>query len=347
MQPGNIYYLFETGGKKNQEDYIWPLAGRATLQDKIFIVCDGVGGSDNGEIASRIIAEFMGKALQNVNVENISSGFINDKLDIARQKLVDYAKTNGLNRDMATTFCMLAIGEKRTFIAWSGDSRVYHLRDGEVLYKTSDHSLVNTLLKNGEITEEDAVLHPQKNIILKAIKADGSPIDIEDIWIENVRAGDYFLLCTDGLLENITEKDIKFFLNQNDRGHYDLINAFQQKCYNRTRDNYSMYLVKIQKDERPVSRTFSLSQILLFLLVIVAMFAIGLLLFSKNNTVPVQPSQVLTKKDSMRTEVKPAVPKDSLPYVEIVNSAENDSDKAKEADKKRNERPSKKNNQKP
>ncbi len=344
MQLSNIYYLFEIGGKKNQEDYIWPLPGKATLQDKIFIVCDGVGGSDNGEIASKIIAESMGRALQKVNVENITSGFINNQLDIARQRLVEYAYTHRLNTDMATTFCMLAIGEKRIFISWSGDSRVYHVRDGEILYKTSDHSLVNTLLKSGEITEEDAVLHPQKNIILKAIKADGSPIDTEDIWIDNAREGDYFLLCTDGLFENITEKDIKFLLNQNDRGQYDLISAFQQKCFNRTRDNYSMYLVKIHKEEKLISRTFSLSQILLFLFVIAAMFMIGVLFFSKNNTGPGQPSPVLTKKDSTRTELKPTVPKDSLPYVEIVNSAENDSDKTKEADKKRNDRPSKKNN---
>ena len=344
MQPSNIYYLYEIGGKKNQEDYIWPVAGKATLQDKIFIVCDGVGGSDNGEIASKIIAESMGKALQKVNIEQITSGFVNEQLDIARQKLVEYARANRLNRDMATTFCMLAIGEKRAFIAWSGDSRVYHLREGEVLYKTSDHSLVNTLVKKGEITEEDALLHPQKNIILKAIKADGSPIDTEDIWIENIKTGDYFLLCTDGLFENITEKDIHFFLNQNDRGHFDLVNAFQKKCFNRTRDNYSMYLIKIQKDERPVSRLFSLNQILLFLLVIVASFTIGILFFSKSDTVSKQPSPVLIPKDTVRTEIKPAVPKDSLPYVEIVNSAENDSDKIKEAAKKRNERPSKKNN---
>jgi PPM family protein phosphatase len=344
MQPGNIYYLYEIGGKKTQEDYIWPLAGKATNQDKIFIVCDGVGGSDNGEIASKMISESMGNALQKMNIENITSGLINDQLDIARQKLVEYAQTHQLNRDMATTFCMIAMAGKKTFITWSGDSRVYHLRDGEILYKTSDHSLVNTLVKKGEITEEDALLHPQKNVILKAIKADGSPIETEDIWIENAKEGDYFLLCTDGLLENITEKDIKFLLNQNDNGHFDLINAFQQKCFNRTRDNYSMYLVKIQNDERPVTRPFNLFQILLFLFVIAATFLIGILFFSKNNNGSRQPSPVLTKKDSIPAKIVPAVPKDSLPFVEIVNSAENDSDKTKEAEKKRNERPSKKNN---
>lgn len=344
MQPSSIYYLYEIGGKKDQEDYIWPLAGKATLQDKIFIVCDGVGGSDNGEIASKMIAEYMGKALQKVNIENITSGFINDQLDIARQRLIEYAQTHRLNRDMATTFCMLALADKKAFIAWSGDSRVYHLRNGEVLYKTSDHSLVNTLVKKGEITEEDALLHPQKNIILKAIKADGSPIETEDTRIENTREGDYFLLCSDGLFENITEKDIKFFLNQNDRGHFDLVNAFQQKCFNNTRDNYSMYLVKIQKNERPPAIPFSVYQILLFLLVIAATFAVGILFFSKNNDLPIQPSPVITKKDSMRTEIKPVVPKDSLPYVEIVNSTESDSDRTKEAEKKRNEKPPKKNN---
>lgn len=311
MYPGQIYYLFETGSKKNQEDYIWPVAGKATEQDRIFIVCDGVGGSENGEIASRIIAESLGKALQQIPVENITTALINKQLSISKQKLLDHAVKNGLSSDMATTFCLLALAEKKAFIAWSGDSRVYHVRNSEILYKTADHSLVNTLIKSGEISEEEALSHPQKNIILKAIKADESPVESDNVWIEDVRDGDYFLLCTDGIFENVTDNDFRLLLNQNDKGNFDLIKAFQKLCFNKTRDNYSMYVIKIKAENTPIKKQSNLMYLILIFLVILSFIFIGIKIFSHNdkliNTVP----PAANSQDSIQVEIVPTSPKDS------------------------------------
>lgn len=246
MDLSNVYYLHEIGGKTNQEDYIWPTEGTASLEDKVFIVCDGVGGSENGEVASRIISESMGKALLTCSSTTISPEHINSLLLTSKQTMTDYARLNGLSLDMATTFTAVILYKNKAFVAWCGDSRIYHLRKGEVLYKSSDHSLVNLLVKNGEITEEEAMTHPQKNIVLKAIKADSAAVEAECDWIVDVQPGDYFLLCTDGLLENITSKDLKFLLNQNDKGNIDLVKSFQQFCLNKTKDNYSMYLLKVK-----------------------------------------------------------------------------------------------------
>jgi PPM family protein phosphatase len=220
MQLSHIDYLYEIGGKKNQEDYIWPVSGAANPDSRVFIVCDGVGGSENGEIASRIISESMGAALKDIPVANITDQLIHERLTAAKRGLADYARTHQLSPDMATTFSLLVLGDTKSFIAWCGDSRVYHLRNGAVLYKTSDHSLVNTLLKKGEISEAEALSHPQKNVILKAIKADDSPVEVEHQWIGDIRPGDYFLLATDGLFENISEKEIKTLLDRNDRGGF-------------------------------------------------------------------------------------------------------------------------------
>ncbi len=244
MKLSNIYYLHEIGGKKNQEDYIWPPAGAATGSDKIFIVSDGVGGAENGELASRLISECMGAALQQIPAAHLNSEVINNLLKTAQHKLVDYARERSLNEDMATTFSLLVLNGSRAFISWCGDSRVYHIRNGNILYKTSDHSLVNTLVKSGEITEAEAAAHPQKNIILKAIRADYSPIEAEAIWVNNIEDGDYFLLCTDGLLENISDNDLTSLIQKTDPEEEAMIYAFQQYCFNKTRDNYSMYLLQ-------------------------------------------------------------------------------------------------------
>ncbi|MFT3701380.1 MAG: protein phosphatase 2C domain-containing protein [Agriterribacter sp.] len=255
MNPSNIYYLHETGGKKTQEDYIWPQPGTATLQDKIFIVCDGVGGSENGELASKVIAEFIGEALLKYTPASLSTEAINDLLIKAQHKLVQYAQQYALNSDMATTFSLLALNGNKAFIAWCGDSRVYHIRKGNVLYKTSDHSLVNTLVKKGEITEEEASSHPQKNIILKAIRADYSSIEADANWVLDVQDGDYFMLCTDGVLENITDADLQVLLGSNNNANTNIADRFQQFCYNKTRDNYSMYLLQISTSNSIAARS--------------------------------------------------------------------------------------------
>jgi PPM family protein phosphatase len=250
MNLTEIYYLHEIGGKKNQEDYIWPVPGTASPDDKIFIVCDGVGGAENGEIASKIVAQSVGTSLLKTATREIDTPFINQLLSDARQKLIDYAGLHKLSTHMATTFSLLIFIDEKAFISWCGDSRVYHIRNGEILFKTDDHSLVNTLVKSGEITAEEAQSHPQKNMLLKAINADEPDPEADGHWTDEVLDGDYFMLCTDGLLENISDRDIKFLLVQNDKGSIDLVQSVQKFCYDKTRDNYSMYLVKVKKEEK-------------------------------------------------------------------------------------------------
>ena len=245
MQVTQIFYLHEIGSKKNQEDYLWPVPGTASAEDHIFIVCDGVGGSDSGEVASRIVAESVGTSLLRTPNGEVGLELVDSLLEGARRKLVEYGVAKGLGSDMATTFTLLELIGDRAFIAWVGDSRVYHVRGNEILFRTEDHSLVYSLIRSGELSEEEAHNHPQKNLLLKAVRADDTEPAADGHWVEDIRDGDYFMLCTDGLLENITEPDLLFLLRQNDEGAIDIVKAFQQFCFEKTRDNYSMYLVKV------------------------------------------------------------------------------------------------------
>ena len=257
MELTNIYHLNEIGGKKNQEDFIWPQPGSASLQDRIFIVCDGVGGSENGELASMIVAEDLAANLGKIPLSKLTLNDIDYIIRHSKDKLVDYVKAQGLNTDMATTFAFLILFDDNALCAWCGDSRICHIRNGEIVYETTDHSLVNTLIRSGEISHEDARTHPKKNIILKAVKADDSEVEYEHYWIMDIRDGDYFLLCTDGLLENIDAKELKALLTNKNEPESDIISSFQSYCENKTRDNYSMYLIRVncESTKKAVSGT--------------------------------------------------------------------------------------------
>lgn len=316
MDLSNVYYLHEIGGKANQEDYIWPTEGTASLQDKVFIVCDGVGGSENGEVASKIISELMGKALLTCTSTTISSDYINSLLLTSKQTMIHYARLNGLSLDMATTFTALILYKSKAFVAWCGDSRIYHLRKGEVLYKSSDHSLVNLLVKNGEITEEEALTHPQKNIILKAIKADSAAIEAECDWIVDVQPGDYFLLCTDGLLENITDEVLKFLLNQNDNGNIDLVKSFQQFCLNKTKDNYSMYLLKVKNETKTYKYRPKIYLLASLLVMLVASSVVLLRAYYRNKgqIKKTNPENIINDSSTVNLQEQ-----DSISYVDFVS----------------------------
>jgi PPM family protein phosphatase len=301
-----FYYLNETGSKKNQEDFIWPSPRSVGKDNKIFIVCDGVGGSSKGEIASRLVAEYMGNALSKADIPLLSIERINTLLEKARNVLKEYARTRQAGTDMATTFTLLALHADRAFIAWCGDSRVYHFRSGKVLYKTEDHSLVNSLVKAGEISETDAIVHPQKNVILKAIKADSPSIEAEGGWSLPVEDGDYFLLCTDGLLENWRDDALAALLSSPHEDNVNLADLFQKKSLNNTRDNYSMYLVQTKADpELPVAKKKNKNKVAgtVFLIALVALVVAGIVYgTSKKEKSPVMNTPAKNVTDSVAAQ---------------------------------------------
>jgi PPM family protein phosphatase len=327
MNITGIYYLHEIGAKKNQEDYIWPMAGKASSNDRLFIVCDGVGGSDNGEIASRLIAEFIARRVKGFDSRQMSEELINQLLIEARVALMEFAQKNGLNEEMATTFSIIILYPDNAFIAWCGDTRVYHVRDGRIQFKTQDHSLVNTLVKEGEITEEEARQHPQKNIILRAIRADGSPIDAEAHWIQDIQPDDFFLLCTDGILENVSDGDIELLLSKKNIEKTDFAGAFQEYCFGKTRDNYSMYLFRTGLAASTGSAVSNSKKQLILIASILLIFVLLLVYISRKNI----RNNLIIPKDSVLSSTIQNPKRDSLPYLEIVSDGE-ETDSALTAD---------------
>jgi serine/threonine protein phosphatase PrpC len=231
MNTESIYYLFETGIKGKQEDYIWPIAGNATVYDKVFIVCDGAGSFYDGETASKLICQFMAAKVLKFDEQKMSGELIDELLIEARDRLITYAREYRLDTELSTTFSMLILYDQKVLISWYGDSRIYHMRGGEILFRTEDNSLVTEPIQN--------------TFIARGIKADSSPINAETKWIEDVRDGDYFLLCSKGIIENVTDDDIKLLVSQNDKAKIDLTGSFRRLAFEKTADNYSMYLIRV------------------------------------------------------------------------------------------------------
>lgn len=243
------YALNEIGGRSNNEDSIYPPKGEVGIDDNLFLVCDGVGGNDKGEVASQLVCEafsfyFNEKPLDDQTL--FDKEFVTGALEYAQGKIDDYLMEHPEAQGMGTTLTLLHLNSQGATIAHVGDSRVYQLRDGKIIFKTDDHSLVNQLVKDGMLTEEEALTHPKKNIITRAIQGNSVKPTVPDVFVQNdVQKGDYFFLCTDGILEQITDSTLEQIIAA-DTTDEEKINEIDLRCKGKTRDNYSCYMVPIK-----------------------------------------------------------------------------------------------------
>lgn len=209
------YSIWELGKRKDaegnphQEDSLFPAYGKQTDNDRTFILCDGMGGHDAGEIASATVCEAMSSSI--MHNEHDKKGVFTDK-DLSKAILAAYEaldeKDSGAEKKMGTTMIFLKLHNQGATIAHIGDSRVYHIRPGktgeetQILFTTEDHSLVNDLIKIGELTREEARFSKQKNIITRAMQPNVERRSKPDIHhTSDIKPGDYFYLCSDGMLE--------------------------------------------------------------------------------------------------------------------------------------------------
>lgn len=179
-------------------------------RDGLFVVADGMGGHKAGEVASAIAVETILKADLTGEIKTA----LQTSLIAANQEILKRAEQNKEYSGMGTTVAVLFLGTERAYVTNIGDSRVYHLSNNNLKQLTSDHSLVNELIKTGEITVEEAKSHPQRNILTLALGSNES-LAPEIIEIELTK-GDKFLLCSDGLTGAVPETLIKEFMSLGD-----------------------------------------------------------------------------------------------------------------------------------
>jgi PPM family protein phosphatase len=175
----------------------------------VFVLADGMGGAQSGEVASQIVVDAFSAGLPDDGTPEERLAVVVQR---ANREIHDRSHNEAENAGMGTTVTAAYLDEDAVALAHVGDSRAYLLRDGELSRLTEDHSLVEELLRDGRLTEEEAFEHPQRSVITRALGID--PIVEIDTWTYPLRPGDVVLLCSDGLSDMLTEPQIERILTE-------------------------------------------------------------------------------------------------------------------------------------
>ena len=172
----------------------------------LFVVADGMGGAQAGEVASEMAVESFDGGLPDGSP---ADGLVS-VIEEANRRIHDRSRTESQRAGMGTTVTAAYVGEREVTIAHVGDSRAYVLRDGELTRLTRDHSLVGELVARGKLTEEQAETHPQRSVITRAL---GPEPEVQvDVQAYQARAGDVFMVCSDGLTSMVPEARVREIL---------------------------------------------------------------------------------------------------------------------------------------
>ncbi|AVK99819.1 Stp1/IreP family PP2C-type Ser/Thr phosphatase [Pediococcus inopinatus] len=202
-------YAFQSdiGNHRDEnQDYVGVFKNK---QSVLFsIVADGIGGRQGGDVASEMAVSHLGYLFQNTDFDDVTNAvnWLQTEVTQENDEILETAQKYSDLNGMGTTIVVTIILKNQFIVAHLGDSRCYLFKGNELKQLTSDHSLVNELIKKGKLSPEEARNHPQKNIITKTLGiSNNSDIDVHSyVW----KVNDQLLLCTDGLTNMVTDQTI-------------------------------------------------------------------------------------------------------------------------------------------
>lgn len=206
-----ISLLTDIGQKRsNNQDFVNKFVNQAGVT--LVVVADGMGGHRAGNIASEMSVTDLGRDWINTDFRELSQirDWMIAAIDAENRKIYELGQ-NEEYKGMGTTIEVLAFVDNAVIFAHVGDSRIALIRNGEYKQLTNDHSLVNALIKAGQLTEEEAAVHPQRNIITQSI-GQAAPIEA-DLGVQQLEPGDYILANSDGLTNMISVEQIVHIVN--------------------------------------------------------------------------------------------------------------------------------------
>lgn len=185
---------------------------------QLYILADGMGGCKAGDIASKLAISTAKSYIEN-NIKDTPKEkesliqLVGSSAEYANMVVYEKSKENKDFEGMGTTIEICLIYNNRAFIAHIGDSRIYRIRNGLIRQLTQDHSYVQTLVKQGTITKDEAEIHPKKNILTKAL---GCNAFVEpDMLVRGFQKDDILVMCSDGLSNMVTQDDIYNLVTNN------------------------------------------------------------------------------------------------------------------------------------
>lgn len=238
----------QLGQRSNQEDARFPDYDYPPSDQRVFVVCDGVGGHEYGERASasvcRGFAEYTADERPDLpySIRDFQLA-LGQAYHALYQEIEDTGATN-----MGTTLTFAFFHANGVTLAHMGDSRIYQIRPGVgVIYRSNDHSLVGELIRKGKMTEEEAEASGFSNVITRCITAVPEDRDFPKAEVyetNDVMPGDVFLLCTDGVLHSLPESDLVTFLANSGASLDDKVKLLAAESESSS-DNNTAYLIEV------------------------------------------------------------------------------------------------------
>lgn len=285
----------------------------------LVIVCDGMGGGPGGKTASGIAKRTIAATLANCNELTPPEQALRDAFCKANEVLLSKMDENPSLKGMGTTAVAILIGKKELLVAHAGDSRCYHIRKSKVIWRSADHSLVGELVQKGVMTEEQARVSNQSNVITRALGATNNHTpDIHHIEYEK---GDRFILCTDGVWGMMSNDKLVVRLAQNS-GPENIVSSIQEEIDNLGfaeggyHDNHTLSIVDLKENSIIYEKMKKISKIIITIL---AAFIVLLLCFLIYNSIEL--SSCKTDLENCRKQIEILTPYQKR-YNDLINQSD-------------------------
>ncbi|MGL4284155.1 Stp1/IreP family PP2C-type Ser/Thr phosphatase [Eubacterium aggregans] len=214
----------------------------------IFVVADGLGGHQSGEVASEMAVDYIKTNIAGIG-DYTDYGQVNTFVNGINQQILEAGFRNEELRGMATTLTLCIVDGENLVIAHVGDSRAYRINREGIEQLTKDHSLVQALVDEGRLSSSQAKTHPQKNVITRALGTD--EVVRTDLFEYTIVPGDKFLVCSDGLYNLVSETLIRRIVLEEDmeEATKELVNTANRNGGN---DNITVIIFDPQEGENAI-----------------------------------------------------------------------------------------------
>lgn len=240
------FSMTDTGIRREMnQDYLFACDTPVGNLPNLYIVADGMGGHKAGEYASRYTVERVTASVARSTGEEPVT-ILNEAIEKANEILIEESKEDESKRGMGTTIVAATMIGHKLIVANVGDSRLYVIDDG-IHQITKDHSLVEEMVRLGEMNEEQAKAHPDKNIITRAVGATAK-VEVDFFEVE-LKDGDSVLLCSDGLTNMVDNEDIYRIISDNEDVEKEVRTLIETANQNGGKDNITAIIIKLLSDE--------------------------------------------------------------------------------------------------
>lgn len=235
--------------RENNEDSIYVGSGDKEVKN-IFIVADGMGGHNAGEVASRLAVDKFIEYIRPHFKTGIDREFVLDVLlggvIYANEIIYKESVNNEKRKGMGTTFTCVYYNDGKIYAVHVGDSRIYILTDGKLKQISNDHSYVMELVRKGNLTPQEAANSPKRNIITRAVGCE-EKIDVDTI-IKELKEGDVVLICSDGLSTMVKDSEIEEIMNKYSDAEKTIEALIEKANKNGGKDNISAIIIRNEVD---------------------------------------------------------------------------------------------------